>query len=345
MTGELSRNIGENVGSYAIKQNNLSAGNNYSIDYQSADLTITPAQLLVKANAENKVYGDNDPALSYQANGFKLNDNSNIITGELKRNTGENVGNYAIKQNNLSAGNNYTVKYQSADLSINPAQLTVKANAENKVYGDNDPALTYQATGFKLKDNQSIITGELNRNTGENVGNYAIKQNNLSAGNNYKINYQSADLTITPATLNVKANNESKYAGNPDPALTYQANGFKFKDNRSIMTGQLARQTGEDDGTYSILQNTLSAGKNYTINYRAGLFTIKERMTPEDKTVKENTETSMLANMQSSPMRGSAMKSDDDNDGAMGMMGILPKPMTHKESAVSMKKSSRSQCK
>ncbi|MGV0978557.1 MBG domain-containing protein [Empedobacter falsenii] len=270
MTGVLSRVAGENVGNYAINQNTVSAGGNYSISYNTKNLDITPALLTVTADAKSKVYGDADPALTYVATGFKRMDTQQTtMTGALNRVTGENVGNYAINQNTVSAGGNYSISYNTKNLAITPALLTVTADAKSKVYGDADPALTYVATGFKGSDNQqSVITGALTRVTGENVGNYAVNQNTISAGDNYNIIYTRANLAITPAGLTVTADVKSKIYGDADPALTYVATGFKGSDNQqSVMTGVLGRVAGENVGNYAINQNTVSAGGNYSISY------------------------------------------------------------------------------
>ncbi|WP_312134016.1 MBG domain-containing protein, partial [Empedobacter sp.] len=270
MTGVLGRVAGENVGNYAINQNTVSAGGNYSISYNTKNLDITPALLTVTADVKSKIYGDADPALTYVATGFKRTDTQqSTMTGALNRVTGENVGNYAINQNTVSAGGNYSISYNTKNLDITPALLTVTADAKSKVYGDADPALTYVATGFKGSDNQqSVMTGALTRVTGENVGKYAVNQNTISAGDNYNMIYTRANLAITPAGLTVTADVKSKIYGDADPALTYVATGFKGSDNQqSVMTGVLGRVAGENVGNYAINQNTVSAGGNYSISY------------------------------------------------------------------------------
>jgi hypothetical protein len=199
ITGSLVRAIGENTGTYAIGQGSLSAPG-YTITYGGNDLTITPAALAVTADAKTKVYGAADQALTYTATGFTNGDNNNMITGSLNRIAGENVGAYAINHNTLSAGSNYTITYTGNDLTITPAALAITADAQTKVYGAADPVLTYTATGFANGDNNNIITGNLNRLSGENAGAYAISQNTLSAGSNYTITYTGNNLTITKAS-------------------------------------------------------------------------------------------------------------------------------------------------
>ncbi len=73
--GSLSRVAGENVGVYGINQGGLGlVSANYDLSYQGNNLTITKALLNVIADAKTKVYGDADPALTYQVSGLKNGD-------------------------------------------------------------------------------------------------------------------------------------------------------------------------------------------------------------------------------------------------------------------------------
>ncbi len=52
----------------------------------------------------------------------------------------------------LNSGN-YDLSYQGNNLTITKALLNVIADAKTKVYGDADPALTYQVSGLKNQPN------------------------------------------------------------------------------------------------------------------------------------------------------------------------------------------------
>ncbi|MDJ1468945.1 MBG domain-containing protein [Xanthocytophaga flava] len=200
LTGSLSRDAGENAGSYTINQNTLNVtNNNYTIAYTSNTLTITKAILQVVADVQTKVYGEVDPLFTYIPSGFVGGDDATILTGTLSRVTGENVGTYTLTQGNLSAGTNYSISLTNNTLTITQASLLITAVEQSKVYGTADPALTYITSGFKNGDNNSVLSGSLNRDLGENAGSYAINQNTLSAGANYIITYTGNVLTITKA--------------------------------------------------------------------------------------------------------------------------------------------------
>jgi hypothetical protein len=270
-SGSLSRAAGSNVGSYAVGQNTLSAGSNYTIDYTGANFSITPATLDVTADTLSKNYGAADPTLTYKYSGLANGDSATVFTGALSRAVGSNVGSYAVGQNTLSAGGNYTIDYTGASFSITPATLDVTADAESKVYGSTDPALAYSVGGLVNGDTSSVFNGSLTRAAGETVagGPHAIGEGSLSAGSNYTIAYTGASFSITPATLDVAADALSKIYGSADPALTYTYSGLVNGDTASVFGGSLSRAAGETvaGGPYLIDQGSLSAGSNYSINY------------------------------------------------------------------------------
>ncbi|WP_137935230.1 MBG domain-containing protein [Mesorhizobium comanense] len=277
LSGALSRAAGENVGGYSIGLGSLSAGGNYTIAYTGANLAITPATLTVAANVASKIYGNLDPTLGYMASGFKFSDDETLLSGALSRAAGENVGGYSIGLGSLSAGGNYTIAYTGANLAITPATLTVAANAASKIYGNADPTLGYTASGFKLSDDETLLSGALGRAAGENVGGYAIDVGSLSAGGNYTIAYTGANLAITPRAITVTADNRSRLQGQADPVLTWTVTGGSLASSDTIagaFSGNLARDPGETVGTYAIGQGSLDANSNYALTFVAGAFTI-----------------------------------------------------------------------
>ncbi|MFZ2727275.1 MAG: MBG domain-containing protein [Methylococcaceae bacterium] len=350
ITGQLSRESGQQVGQYNINQANLAAGNNYTINYTPAVFTIDKATLNIIANNQTKIYGDAEPSLTYNVNNndFKFNDNKSLITGQLSRESGQQVGQYSINQSNLSAGRNYTLQYTPARLAIMPATLNIIATHQTKVYGDADPKLSYSSSGFKLNDTKSILTGQLSRELGQQVGQYNINQANLAAGNNYNILFTSAKLAITPATLQVIADAKVKNINTADPVLTYSAIGFKLNDNKTLMTGALARESGEQLGNYKIVQNTLAAGGNYQINYRPATLEVKSSTSPtshdEHEILEGESQRDVVVASGQMP-RMSRFDDDDDDDADIHSPSSPSGRDKDDGDSGMMKKSTRSQCK
>ena len=304
LSGGLSRAAGETVGGgpYAISQGSLALINdNYTLNFTGGApgtpgrLTITPATLTVIASHQTKVYGQSDPGLTYTAAGYQFSDSgATVLAGGLSRAAGETVdgGPYAISQGTLHSNGNYQIAFTGNNLAITPATLAVTASPVTKVYGQGDPTLAYTASGYQFTDNaSSVLHGGLSRAAGESVdgGPYAISQGTLAAGDNYTIAFTGSTLAITPATLTVAADSETKVYGQSDPTLLYTATGYQFTDNAlSVFHGGLSRAAGEtvDGGPYAISQDTLAANDNYTIVFTGNTLSI----TPATLTVTANHE-------------------------------------------------------
>ena len=92
----------------------------------------------------------------------------------------------------------------SKSLTVTKRPITVTADGKSKVYGDSDPALTYQITSGSLASGD-CFSGALSRTAGENVGSYAIHQGTLALSGNYNLTFAGANLTITQRALTVTA--------------------------------------------------------------------------------------------------------------------------------------------
>ena len=167
---------------------------NYNPVKGSQTVTITKKELTITAEAKSKIYGAVDPTLTYKVEGLVEGES---LDGALTRDEGKDVGEYDILQGTLKATDNYKVTYIGAKLSITRAPLTVKADPKTKEAGEDDPALTYTYDKLVADDTEEVFSGSLTRIAGEEAGEYAIMLGNLSAGDNYNITFQGANLTIT----------------------------------------------------------------------------------------------------------------------------------------------------
>ena len=97
---------------------------------------------------------------------------------------------------------------------------------------------------------------------------------------NYGYMIVSVEAQVTPLTLTVTANNQTKVAGTADPALTSTYTGA-LPGETPGWTGTIARVPGEAAGTYQIFQNTLGIedngaflASNYALVFVNGTLTI-----------------------------------------------------------------------
>ncbi len=290
LSGSLTRDPGENVGTYAITQGTLAANSNYTLTFVPGTLTITTANILaVAAHNQTMTYGGSLPTLTYTYSGLVNGDTSSVFSGSLATTatSSSNVGTYAITLGTLSAGANYSINFTGGTLTIGKATLDVTANSgQSKIYGTADPTLTYSYSGLQGGDTSSVFSGSLSRAAGENAGTYAIRQGTLSAGSNYTISYNAADFTINPATLTVTAADATKIYGAALPTLSYSYSGLAGGDTAPVFSGSLSTSAGSGSnvGTYAITQGSLSAGGNYTLSFAPGQLTV----TPAQLTIAAN---------------------------------------------------------
>ncbi len=274
-SGELTREEGETVGTYAILQGSLVLNENYDFTYYPGLFTISdlPIVTVTADTGLSKIYGSDDPVFTYTSS-----DESVEFTGALGRVAGENVGDYDITQGTLAAAG-YTIEFVPASFTITKKAASVTATANGKVYGEDDPILTGTLVGFLPADN---VTATYARETGETV---AASPYTISATlspivvlDNYDITNTSADFTITLRPVTVSADNKGKTVGVDDPALTFRitSGSLAFADEFS---GELIRVVGESIGNYSILQNTVDLNENYNLTFIPGTFSIFELTT------------------------------------------------------------------
>lgn len=196
ITGALARAEGEDVGEYAITQGTLSAGDNYTITFTGAKLTINAADFAegdVTAKDYEGTYDGEAHTITVTAPksatieyGTKK-DSYDLKEAPSYTDAGEYIVYYKVSMANTNPVTG------SQTIKISKKTLTITANAQEKVAGEEDPDLTYTSDGLVEGD---AITGALARAEGEGVGEYDITQGTLTAGDNYAITFTGAKLTI-----------------------------------------------------------------------------------------------------------------------------------------------------
>ncbi len=268
------------VGSYPFTLGSLSAGSNYVLALSSSapQFTVNAATLTILPDAnQSKIYGDNNPTLTFTSSGLKNNDAASVLVGQLgtTATSSSAVGSYPFTLGSLSAGSNYVLALSSSapQFAVNAATLTILPDAnQSKIYGNNNPALTFTASGLKNNDAASIVVGQLGTTATSSsaVGSYPFTLGSLAAGNNYvlALSGSAPQFVVNAATLTILPDaNQSKIYGDSNPPLTFTASGLKNNDSASIIVGALATTAtvGSGVGTYAFGLGTLSAGSNYIL--------------------------------------------------------------------------------
>ncbi|MDO4889815.1 MAG: MBG domain-containing protein [Coriobacteriaceae bacterium] len=215
ITYTLARDAGENAGAYAITPAGAAEQGNYRVSFAPAVFTINQAPATVVVQPANKVYGDADPAFTATVSGLKADDDASAIRYSISREAGEDVGTYVLAAVGGASQGNYAVTYQASDLTIKRAAAMVTPVSVSKIYGDADPVYTAAVTGLKNGDDASVLSYQFTRESGEDVGEYAIEAAGPQVQGNYEVSYATGTLTIVRAgTLAVSGTSlEGVYTG------------------------------------------------------------------------------------------------------------------------------------
>ncbi|WKL47487.1 MBG domain-containing protein [Flavobacterium pectinovorum] len=258
----------------------LTSNGTTTVNLPIAVSTVNKAPLTITAVNKDRQYGVANPVLTAIYAGFVNGDaEASLTTLPTIATTaviGSAVGNYPIIVSG-AVSSNYTITYgANAVLAITPAALTITAIDSSKVYGSDNPVLTATYAGFVNGDTQAILTTLPTITTtavkGSAVGNYPITASG-AVSSNYTITYgANASLTITPATLTITANNNSKVYGSDNPVLTATYAGFVNGDTQANLTTvptiASTAVKGSAVGNYPITASG-AVSSNYTITYEA----------------------------------------------------------------------------
>jgi filamentous hemagglutinin family protein len=264
-----------NVGTYDITPSELMSGiEGFDIVYNDGVLTIEQAVVNVTVTVDDasKEYGDADPTFSWGITSGSLG-SGDTLTGNLTREPGEDVGNYAITGALTGdlASNNYDVTLVDGVFTITPRAITVDIADLAKVYGDDDPSFSWAISNGSLADGDEL-SGTLTRVAGEDVGGYAITgmlEGDL-ASDNYTVTVDDGLLTITPRPLVISADDLAKVYGQADPEFTWSQGGTVV--NGDTLSVSLSRTEGQDVGYYTITPEVTGdvVSDNYTLSINNG---------------------------------------------------------------------------
>ena len=203
------------VGSYPIEMT-TGTPRNYEISgVTNGTLSITPAQLTIKAKDVSKIYYEENPSFTYVCTGFVNGDNASTAlqvqpTLSTTANQASNVGTYEIIAKDASS-NNYNIVYAPGVFSITKRPLVAKVGNFERIYGEENPSFTIEYEGFVGNDSESSLsikpTAKSSAISTSNVGTYPI---NVSGGDatNYKFSYTSGVLTVNKSEQTIEWNQD-----------------------------------------------------------------------------------------------------------------------------------------
>ena len=303
-------------GDYLISAKYDTNNKNYAVTVYDGSLKIIPATLTVTVDGGYKTtYGDEIPEFTYSITGFVgrdvkdetgtgIKDDESKVSGTATMYCNDNagnpvtnktkVGNYPInydRQQLVADNSNYKFIYVGGDLTIGKKPIHVKADDQQKVYGEKDPdPLTWTITDPEElvnpgdEDFFDITTKRPGADTddGEQVGKYPITIDGTDPSGNYEIITTPGTLTIVPATIVVTVIDDEKYFGEDNPTPNVTITGYKRGDTIDDIGGKDALKTKTDAekwspvGEYPVsAKDSTFHNPNYDFVYIDGKLTVK----------------------------------------------------------------------
>jgi hypothetical protein len=306
---------GLHPGMVVEKSHVLTNDDNYNYTFNAASLNVTPKDITVNFNAQDKEYDGNtdamrdgdfiidgvisgddvrafDTAITYafdaptvlrDADGNVL-DRTVTATGDLIT-VGNDVANYNISFNN------------TAEAKITPRTLTVNAIDQSMTYGDANPDLTGQYTfdedvlveGDTLEvtlvyDSENIPTSDSGHfKAGEYESAIIEGSHTLTNAESYDYIFNAADLSVAKRAITIAAADKEITYGDEVGELTYVitgevADGDSLDDTVLAVDGEENANGHYNAGEYDIIIGELSLDEDdYDITYEPGTLLVNQK--------------------------------------------------------------------
>lgn len=205
-----------------------------------------------------------------------------VTVGLLEQNAGTYTSDFTLSINIDGKVYEHTCTFT---YTILPAPLTFAVRDASRNYGSKNPSFQVMVSGLKGTDNEkSVVRSKADASCEADemspIGTYSIWASGGELCNsNYVPHYQHGTLTVRPKTLSIIADNQTRYADEPNPPFTYTCIGFANGEDESVLTEWPVLSCEADStsapGKYPI---TVSGGAapNYTIKSASGVLTILE---------------------------------------------------------------------
>lgn len=207
---------------------------------------------------------------------------------ELKKSVslpeGTPSGRYVVVVHDLvGKGGNDTVAavFDYVNTPAPKEQVTIIGDKLTKVYGDEDPELTYQVTGLDKDESLTTLpTCSRDAKSTESVGLKEFTCSGATADPKYEISYLPGELDIKQAPLMFVADDKTRAVGAANPTLTYTVTGLVNGDTEATaFTGapDIATLAFPDSqaGTYSIgIGVGTVTSTNYALSFQQGTLTV-----------------------------------------------------------------------
>jgi hypothetical protein len=248
---------------------------------------VNKAALTITADNKTRLVGQPNPTFTVTYSGFVNGENNTVLLVQPAISTTADInsvaGTYPIEVKN-AASDNYLINPVNGVLTVNPrATQTISFPALTvKKYGDAD----FKA-GAKASSGLAIVYTSSNPNVATIVNDSVIHITGvgtaiITASQSGNGMYDAAanvtqTLTVQQPVLTIRAVNQTRNEGQPNPPLTVTYSGFVNGDDSSKLATlpvvTTSATAGSMAGTYAIVVEG-AASSNYTIHQQNGTLTI-----------------------------------------------------------------------
>ncbi|MGN0744962.1 MAG: MBG domain-containing protein [Christensenellales bacterium] len=301
VTLDCSYATGNPVGAYVISVS-VADNANFVVSTANGTLSVTPAQLRVRAYEQNIIYGAPfAPTVDmFELTGLKNGDLAkDVIDVETDYVQGASVGNYALSCTLKSDNYDLLVQNDSAGVVVSRRALSVKADDQSVAYGNAiDLAnFSYTITDGSLFGNDTLEVGyTCSYAQGDGAGTKKDIIATVNASDNYVVSVTKGTLSVTKRSVSVKADDKSVTYGDDAPAFTYTVTNGSFygvAPAAQYSCDYLAGYTGasyaisasfaDDNHDVSVTDGTLTVGKRTvclsyakTVAYQNGQYAVAD---------------------------------------------------------------------
>jgi len=274
------------VGDYDIYFEENAEGANYEISSYPGKLHVIKATPVINfTDLPALTYGDQDVTMAASSTNEEVpvtysSSNSAVATVENGIFHIVGAGTVTIRASQ-AASSSYDAYYKEQNVTIAKADLTATAINVSREYGDANPALYIDYTGYKYNDASStgvisvLPTASTTATLSSPVGDYNIVVQGGSSAN-YNILTQNGTLTVLQAVLSIDPNDVTRYYGDQNPEFRLTYTGFKNGETErtpGVMTSMPVSSVNADAlspvGLYIITASGATAS-NYQVNHLEG---------------------------------------------------------------------------
>lgn len=279
-TGNKQTKVGKYTLTISLKDTKNYMWDTYSTGSVTLDWEIKKAELVVKANDVNLVYGDAPKNNGVTYTTLLGSDTAESLKGTItytqNYTQGANAGTYTITPAGLTA-DNYEIKFQSGSVIVDkkPVEL-VWSNLSFTYDGQaHIPSVSYKSYTGSEKLAVSGAQVKAGKHTATATG---------FTHTNYKLANPTVEFEIAKVELTVKANDAIVTYGDPLTSLNpgYTVTGFVSGESASVLGGSVTYSTnyvlyGDVGGNFTVTPAGLTSD-NYSFKYVDGNLSVKKRV-------------------------------------------------------------------